>query len=174
MSDKLIITAERGSIFNYPKEMEFIKSKLGIEKFDFIKTNHCRTLPDTWRFDQYIDGELEDVVGYDWLYNVHKHPPTMEEVGDVIDGLLFVVEDKKSEEYEFDSGYMKKHCNVSYEEFEVVKDRKLFMIPILYYLARIEPEYVERGILHSPTRHTYYAKADNDVSRKEINERKGS
>mgnify|MGYP003651778058 CR=1 FL=1 len=166
--DKLIITADKGSIFGYSEEMSFIKNKLGIEKFDFNYTNYSWTLPDTWRHRQYIDGELESVIGYDWLYNVHQHPPTMKEVGDVIDGLLFVVEDKKSEEYEFDSGYMKKHCNVSYEEFKVVKDRKLFMIPILYYLAHIEPEYVEQGILHKPITHTYYAKADNNVSRKEI------
>ena len=45
----------------------------------------------------YIDGELEDVVGYDILRYVHGNLPLMKRIGDTIEGLLFMVDDPEND-----------------------------------------------------------------------------
>jgi len=163
---KVIITSQFGSIFKYPEEMGFIKSLLNIEEFDFKYDNSSRTVPEdhlkqsisSGKIErmQYIDGELEHICGFDWLYNVHHHPPVLRHVGDYVDGLLFFVEDStlpKGKDDRFDGEYLDSVPlpKGQHQIFDVVSGRKLHMINIVYQLAVIYKN-------EWSTKHTYYAR----------------
>ena len=129
----------------------------------------------------YIDGELEDVVGYDILRYVHGNLPLMKRIGDTIEGLLFMVDDPENDYNctNLDSDTLS-DMGIPHKIFEVVKGRKLVMFPILYYFCENSTNLVDDNLYHDIVyerpprksyvyvRHTCYAKADNQTSREEI------
>ena len=121
----------------------------------------------------FIDGELEDEIGYDILNYVHGHVPMMKRLGDYVKGYVFHVD-----EYNY-----KYEPSVPHKIFNVVKGRRLIMFPILFYLAETstywESDFMESNVRRAKEKgeefegsvrvdHTCYAKADNQVSRDEI------
>ena len=145
-----------------------------VEDYKFKGETHYSEGPYYLRhshIDAFIDGELDDEIGYDILNYVHGHVPMMKRLGDYVKGYVFHVDEYDSE------------LSVPHKIFNIVKGRRLIMFPILFYLNEIGTSWDSDGMKDDVERakkkgeefkgyvrvdHTCYAKADNQVSRDEI------